>query len=43
MEVKMDFLYSLLKDLIGYFKIKDENKLVEFDYPVQVGISDKSF
>jgi hypothetical protein len=39
----MGFLYSLLKDLIGYFKFKDEDKLVEFDYPTQVGISDKSF
>lgn len=43
MGVEMDFLYNLFKDLIGYFKIKDEDKLVEFDYPVQVGISDKSF
>lgn len=39
----MDFLYNLLKDLIGYFKFKDEDKLVEFNYPEQQGFSDKSF
>lgn len=39
----MDFIYSLLKDLIDYFKFKDEDKMVEFSYPEQHGFSDKSF
>lgn len=39
----MDFLYNLFKDLIGYFKFKDEDRMVEFNYPEQQGFSEKSF